>query len=505
MEFAFNVNDLLPDNITLVDDKLAPFRSRVKSDRYELANKQNQLKTLIDKMGEASTRAQGLRSPITSAIKLQHSDHRLYITKDPSANNGLGAAVGIIKVGHKKLFLLDMQSVQYEVNPLCVLDFYVHESRQRTGCGKRLFEHMLKMEGRMAHQLAIDRPSHKFVSFLKKYYGLKNAIPQANNFVIHEHFFSDLQAVGHVPRRSQRLAQNASQTGRPPVHPYRRTSQGDADPPLLQRRQSASSRLSSRPNSGRDISQLSSDTAERKEAESRGVLRMGDSLQDINLPPLVPRPSSRNLAPGSRGSSAGRRSVTREVEFGNPGATNHVRSEAYNASRGLAARATSYSRHSSRGGSADIAKSNRNVEAMETSGDSNNGFYRNNSGGRVRSLHLTSAENPFISQQPATGHKAGQQRPKQCSPAVSSQHKVEEDRNAYVTNRQTSETALAPRGLNSSGNFSVGALFNAHFGARPPFMGSSWNIFGVPTYVNKDSSSAHYLHTRRTQQRHHPF
>ena len=30
----------------------------------------------------------------------------------------------------------------------------------------------------MAHQLAIDRPSHKFVSFLKKYYGLKNAIPQ---------------------------------------------------------------------------------------------------------------------------------------------------------------------------------------------------------------------------------------------------------------------------------------------------------------------------------------
>ena len=39
-----------------------------------------------------------------------------------------------------------MQSVQYEVNPLCVLDFYVHESRQRTGCGKRLFEHMLKVQ-----------------------------------------------------------------------------------------------------------------------------------------------------------------------------------------------------------------------------------------------------------------------------------------------------------------------------------------------------------------------
>jgi len=41
----------------------------------------------------------------------------------------------------------------------------------------------------MAHQLAIDRPSHKFVSFLKKYYGLKNAIPQVGQkLLIHGHF-----------------------------------------------------------------------------------------------------------------------------------------------------------------------------------------------------------------------------------------------------------------------------------------------------------------------------
>lgn len=86
MEFSFNVNNLLPDTITLVDDKLAPFTSRVKNDRSEFANKQSQLKTVIDKMGEASTRAQGLRAPITSAIKLQHSEQRLYIMKDPVAN-----------------------------------------------------------------------------------------------------------------------------------------------------------------------------------------------------------------------------------------------------------------------------------------------------------------------------------------------------------------------------------------------------------------------------------
>ena len=32
----------------------------------------------------------------------------------------------------------------------------------------------------MLHHLAIDRPSPKFVSFLKKYYGLRNAITQVS-------------------------------------------------------------------------------------------------------------------------------------------------------------------------------------------------------------------------------------------------------------------------------------------------------------------------------------
>ena len=32
----------------------------------------------------------------------------------------------------------------------------------------------------MVHQMAVDRLSHAFVFFLKKYYGLKNAIPQVS-------------------------------------------------------------------------------------------------------------------------------------------------------------------------------------------------------------------------------------------------------------------------------------------------------------------------------------
>ena len=41
--------------------------------------------------------------------------------------------------------LQDFRAVQHEVEPLCLLDFYIHESKQRTGCGKKLFEAMLKV------------------------------------------------------------------------------------------------------------------------------------------------------------------------------------------------------------------------------------------------------------------------------------------------------------------------------------------------------------------------
>ena len=75
---------------------------------------------------------------------------------------------------------------------MCVLDFYVHESRQRSGCGRLLFEAML-MDQKVAHPrfLATDRPSPKLIAFLKKHYNLHKNIPQVNNYVIFEGFFTD--------------------------------------------------------------------------------------------------------------------------------------------------------------------------------------------------------------------------------------------------------------------------------------------------------------------------
>ena len=84
----------------------------------------------------------------------------------------------MLKVGRKKLFLLDSAGKPHELSPMCVLDFYVTETRQRTGCGKRLFEAMLRREQVEPRSLAVDRPSEKLISFLRKHYSLASIIPQ---------------------------------------------------------------------------------------------------------------------------------------------------------------------------------------------------------------------------------------------------------------------------------------------------------------------------------------
>ncbi|XP_055957519.1 alpha-tubulin N-acetyltransferase isoform X2 [Patella vulgata] len=192
MEFDFNVNPLLADIITKLDNRLMP--SRNGQGRNGALQLRQQLYEVLDKMGEASARAQGLRGAITSGRKMELSDHKLYIMKDPEGSSGRGAVIGFLKTGKKKLFVYDYNGHHHEMEPLCVLDFYVHESRQRMGCGKRLFEYMLKCENVVPCHLAIDRPSIKFSSFLRKHYNLKKQIPQTNNFVVYDGFLDQPDA-----------------------------------------------------------------------------------------------------------------------------------------------------------------------------------------------------------------------------------------------------------------------------------------------------------------------
>jgi alpha-tubulin N-acetyltransferase 1 len=85
--------------------------------------------------------------------------------------------LGFLKVGVKKLFIRDEYGTIKEISPLCVLDFYVHESIQRNGIGKSLFEKMLASENIQPEKLAYDKSSDKLLKFLSKHYGLSKYVP----------------------------------------------------------------------------------------------------------------------------------------------------------------------------------------------------------------------------------------------------------------------------------------------------------------------------------------
>ncbi|XP_038671223.1 alpha-tubulin N-acetyltransferase 1 isoform X1 [Scyliorhinus canicula] len=192
MEFPFDINSLFPERISVLDHHLQPGR-RTHTSKATL---ENQLATVLDKMGEASAKAQQLSAPITNTLRMQTNQHRLYLLKDGHANHGKGVTIGFLKVGHKKLFVLDGRGAHIEMEPLCVLDFYVHVSLQRHGYGKELFDYMIQYESVKPDHLAIDRPSSKFLCFLRKHYGLASTIPQVNNFVVFESFFRDRHLPG---------------------------------------------------------------------------------------------------------------------------------------------------------------------------------------------------------------------------------------------------------------------------------------------------------------------
>ncbi|XP_029100346.1 alpha-tubulin N-acetyltransferase 1 isoform X4 [Monodon monoceros] len=198
MEFPFDVDALLPERITVLDQHLRPPARRPGTTTPARVDLQQQIMTIVDELGKASAKAQHLPAPITSASRMQSNRHVMYILKDTSARMaGKGAIVGFLKVGYKKLFVLDDREAHNEVEPLCILDFYIHESLQRHGHGRELFQYMLQKERVEPHQLAIDRPSQKLLKFLNKHYSLETTVPQVNNFVIFEGFF----AHQHPPAR----------------------------------------------------------------------------------------------------------------------------------------------------------------------------------------------------------------------------------------------------------------------------------------------------------------
>lgn len=85
-----------------------------------------------------------------------------------------GCVTGLLKVGVKNLYVFDENGDTKPMPAMCVLDFYVHESRQRAGLGREMFDVMLDRENVLPRKLAVDRPSEKLVAFLQKHYGTVN-------------------------------------------------------------------------------------------------------------------------------------------------------------------------------------------------------------------------------------------------------------------------------------------------------------------------------------------
>ena len=146
--------------------------------------KQSMIVDIIDQLGSSSAEAQGIAQPMTSVAKLA-ADQRVYIMCDDEGSR----AVGFLKVGAKHLYHYDKKGKVTELDPVCLLDFYVHESCQRQGIGRKLVDAMLAAEGQDIKRIAWDKPTEKSLALLSKHYGLSSFVPQPNNYVVFDDFF----------------------------------------------------------------------------------------------------------------------------------------------------------------------------------------------------------------------------------------------------------------------------------------------------------------------------
>jgi alpha-tubulin N-acetyltransferase 1 len=172
---------------------------------------------LINELGAASSRAQGLAHIITTFSSFRHSGNKLYILVSDDGRS----ALGFLKVGVRHLFLWDRAGKQHELQPLCLLDFFTFPSEQRKGYGRRMIDRMLREEGLEMRAVPIDRPSNLCLRFMKKHFGFSEFLQQANNFVVFDEFWGDKRprpqpmtpVRGHPPERERETPPHARTPG----------------------------------------------------------------------------------------------------------------------------------------------------------------------------------------------------------------------------------------------------------------------------------------------------
>ncbi|CAM9210053.1 unnamed protein product [Sphacelaria rigidula] len=158
----------------------------------------NEFQRVLNKMGQLSSQAQGLSSPLTTTEKLRETSDNVYIV----CNDKADTIQGFLRLGEKHLFLYpDDGGSMFEEDVLCLLDFYVHETVQRKGLGIALFSSALKSEGVNPTEIAYDRPSPKLPLFLSKHLRLENGLDQPNRFMVFKEFFGGAAAARSIQRQ----------------------------------------------------------------------------------------------------------------------------------------------------------------------------------------------------------------------------------------------------------------------------------------------------------------
>ena len=287
MEFPFVVDGLGGGDALVSRWTAADMRRLDVHDRQRLAQ-------VIAAMGRGSARAQGLQGPITDPHKLAaRPDQRLYLAARVVHDDERGAwthVLGLIKFGRKRLFIYGDTGAMHEIEPVCVLDFFVHPSVQRGGIGRMLYDHGLADHpSERPHTLGYDRPSPKFIAFLAKHFGLRKYVPQVNNFVVFNKYFDrDAQ---ESPRRPAEVAPSPPRTPpprrlRPRSGRRRREAQAharafadDQDRPYPQPRATARADATARPR-----------TRERAQLDGRV---QGDALAPERVSGTVAPPASK--------------------------------------------------------------------------------------------------------------------------------------------------------------------------------------------------------------------
>ncbi|KAL0039128.1 hypothetical protein WJX77_008700 [Trebouxia sp. C0004] len=307
MDFGFTLNGVPAEGIVCWD--------RVRVGGLDVQSKER-LRLVVDTFGRKSCRSQGLSAVITDLYRLQTTDHKLYLAISQKA--GRLTVFGGIKTGSKKLFIRVETGAFCEIEPICVLDFYVNEDYQRQGLGKHLFEHCLAAERQTAASVGYDRPSPKLLAFLRKHYGLAQHIPQSNNFVVFSAYFQSTgQQSGHGTSWAS-VSQRPLTARRPHM---RITDCGQAGPAY--RHGVTSDTIPARRLSGATVAQhsgASSVAAFRTPAnQSQQSSQLGPEGAGQKVPPS-PRGSLKPFSEQAHSQESGR-SKGSSREYGRPGQT----------------------------------------------------------------------------------------------------------------------------------------------------------------------------------------